>query len=46
MQVCEVGNPGKPLTFEEIIAELLRQIAERNPDFYDVIDGKLVRLRS
>lgn len=46
MQICEVGKPDKPLTFEEIIAELLRQIAERNPDFYDVIDGKLVRLKS
>lgn len=45
-EVFEVGFPDKPLTFEEVVAELLRQVAERNPDFYEVQNGKLAKVPS
>jgi hypothetical protein len=45
-EIFEVGFPAKPLTFEEVMAELIRQVAERNPDFYEVQDGKLVKVPS
>jgi len=41
-----VGAMKKPVTLSSIIDELLVLIAERNPDFYEVIDGKLKPVRS
>ena len=36
-----VGDPKTPVSFEEVFRELLDIVAERNPDFYEVVDGKL-----
>lgn len=40
----EVGNPDQPIKIDKILTELLMLVAERNPDFYEVVDGKLVAL--
>jgi hypothetical protein len=40
-EVYGVGEPAKPITLEDAFMELLELLAERNPDFYEVIDGKL-----
>lgn len=42
----EVGDPDHQVTFESIVDQLIRQVAERNPDFYEYEDGKLIRVRS
>jgi hypothetical protein len=41
----EVGKPDAPLTIEAILDELLQMVADRNPDFYEYADGKLLRAR-
>lgn len=38
-----VGVPDLVCTFDDMITDLLTMVAERNPDFYEVRDGDLVR---
>jgi hypothetical protein len=40
-EVYRVGDPNAAVTLDDVFAELLEIIAERNPDFYEVVDGKL-----
>ncbi len=40
-EAYRVGDPKTPVSFEEVFRELLDIVAERNPDFYEVVDGKL-----
>ena len=42
-QAWEVGKPGQPVCFNEIFTGLADLVAERNPDFYEAIDGSLRR---
>lgn len=41
----EVGKPDEPLQLAEILDDLLRLVADRNPDFYEFEGGGLVRAR-
>lgn len=36
-----VGDPEKPLAMAEILDDLLQLVAQRNPDFYEFVDGCL-----
>jgi len=40
----EVGYPDDPIEIDKILTDLLVLVAERNPDFYEVADGRLVAL--
>ena len=40
-KVYRVGEDKNAIPLEEAFNELLDLIAERNPDFYEVVDGKL-----
>ncbi|MEO8122967.1 MAG: hypothetical protein ABI633_02860 [Burkholderiales bacterium] len=37
-----VGQPEIELTFNEIIDDMLELVSQRNPDFYEFVDGKLM----
>lgn len=43
VQAFAVGDPDHPVPLAALLDDLLRQVAQRNPDFYDFIDGWLVR---
>ena len=38
-----VGEPDVDVSFDDVVAEALDLVADRNPDFYDVRDGRIVR---
>lgn len=40
-KIYEAGEPDKEVSLSDAFDELLDLIAERNPDFYEVVDGKL-----
>jgi hypothetical protein len=40
-ETYRVGEPTTPVSLEAVFSDLLALIAERNPDFYEVIDGRL-----
>jgi hypothetical protein len=44
--VYPVGETEQPISLEQSLDELVNLIAERDSDFYEVIDGKLKRLKS
>jgi len=44
LRAWEVGKPGQPVALEDIFAGLAELVAERNPDFYEAIDGRLARV--
>lgn len=46
VRVFGVGAPDQQLSLETIFDDMLQLLAERNPDFYEVDDGKLLRVRS
>jgi hypothetical protein len=46
LRAYEVGKPETPVPLDEIISELLNLVAERNPDFYEYENGRLIRLPS
>jgi len=46
VQTFAVGIPGVPVSLESAFDELVRSIAERNPDFYEYDNGNLVRASS
>ena len=39
-----VGSPDEPVSLDEVIDDALALVADRNPDFYEVRDGRLERL--
>ena len=43
LQAWEVGKPAQPVRLEDIFTGLADLVAERNPDFYEAIDGTLGR---
>lgn len=45
VRAFEVGKPANAIPLNEIFDALLLLVAERNPDFYDAVDGKLVSAR-
>lgn len=40
-----VGEPNKPVAMDQIIDELVKLVAMRNPDFYEYVDGKLTSVK-
>ena len=46
LKVYEVGNPSSVISLETVLDDLLLQVAERNPDFYEFDDGKLKAVRN
>lgn len=38
-----VGEPEIELTFDEIVGDLLKLVSQRNPDFYEFVNGELMR---
>lgn len=40
----EVGRPDQAVPLEEVLDDLLTLVAERNPDFYEFEDGRLVKV--
>jgi hypothetical protein len=42
-ELYQVGYPADQLTFSHVIDDLVRMVAERNPDFYEVRGGQIVR---
>jgi hypothetical protein len=40
-EVYAVSRPDQPIPLDAALTELLELLAERNPDFYEVVDGKL-----
>ena len=45
LAVYEVGKPDRALELADVLDDLLRQVADRNPDFYEFENGRLVRAR-
>lgn len=43
--VHEVGRPETAIPLSEVFDDLLRLVADRNPDFYEFEDGRLIRAR-
>lgn len=43
VRAYEVGKPDIPISFSTIFDELVTLIAERNPDFYECVDGQLLK---
>ncbi len=43
--IHEVGKPADPLGLSTVFDDLLRLVADRNPDFYEFEDGRLVKSR-
>lgn len=43
--IHEVGRPDEPLELSAIFDDLLRLVADRNPDFYEFEGGKLIKSR-
>jgi hypothetical protein len=46
VRAWEVGKPDDERPLEAIFDELAGLVAERNPDFYEALDGRLVRVTS
>lgn len=40
-QVYEAGRPERPVTFAEVLDDIIALVAERNPDFYEAVGGRL-----
>lgn len=45
-QVYEVGKADRVLTFAAVFDDLAQLVAERNPDFYEAVEGRLTRVMS
>jgi len=41
LRAYKVGKPDTPVTLDEIMTDLLTLVAERNPDFYELDDGRI-----
>lgn len=46
VQIFLAGEPSKAISLCDAIDEWMHLVVERNPDFYEVVDGKLKRQRS
>ena len=46
MVVHRVGEPETPMQLEDIFGELVAVVAERNPDFYECVQGSLQKASS
>ena len=46
LKAWEVGKPAQPVPFDDIFTGLADLVAERNPDFYESLDGSLGRVSS
>jgi hypothetical protein len=46
LRAWEVGKPNQDVSFDEIFTGFTELVAERNPDFYESLDGRLVRAAS
>lgn len=44
VRAYRVGEPKSPVSFSDILDDLLQRVALRNPDFYQFDDGKLITL--
>ncbi len=44
VRLFEVGKPDVVLTPSEVVDEIVRIVAERNPDFYEYHEGSLLRI--
>ncbi len=42
LRAFEVGNPEEEVSMERILDTLVELVAERNPDFYEVVEGRLI----
>lgn len=42
-EVYRAGEPTAPIALDEALGELIEIVAERSPDFYDVVGGALVK---
>jgi len=42
-EVYRAGEPDEQIALDQALNELIELVAERSPDFYDVLDGKLVK---
>ena len=42
-EIYRAGEPDTQVALEQALVELLDIVAERSPDFYDVLDGRLVK---
>jgi len=45
LQAFAVGDPRTVVPMEVVLDELVEQVAIRNPDFYEYMDGSLLRLK-
>ena len=45
LEIYRAGRPDEPIPLDRALVELLETIAERSPDFYEVVEGRLVRAR-
>jgi hypothetical protein len=43
LRAFAVGDPAKEVPLADIIDDMLKLVAQRNPDFYEFVDGNLVR---
>ena len=41
MRTTEVGCPDAPVALAKVFDDLVTQVAERNPDFYQAVDGRI-----
>lgn len=44
VEAFEVGKPDQPVPLEQVLDDLLNLVAERNPDFYEYDDGRLLKV--
>lgn len=42
-EVYRAGDPHKQITLDQALVELIEFVAERSPDFYEVVDGALAK---
>jgi len=43
LRAFEVGRPDDPVSMAQVLQDLLSLTAERNPDFYEYDDGRLIK---
>lgn len=43
LQAFAVGQAETPIPMSDIVDDVLKMVAQRNPDFYEFVDGSLVR---
>jgi hypothetical protein len=41
LRAFEIGKPQEEVSMERILDTLVELVAERNPDFYEAVEGKL-----